>query len=99
MPCCQKKRKQKVKQLKERRLWEADAFGSLRLIKGKDINKLNKTMLLNFHRQLHKLYNGAIKHKPFNKGFINEVSIVHNEYVKVLLKRGMEHTSPILRPY
>ena len=95
MACCQKRRKQQVKRLMQRRLFESESLKILASLKGKAPADLENKLLLDYHRKTHMLYNGALKHKPPNKKFINQIVSMHDEYVKEMSKRGMKHTTPL----
>lgn len=97
MACCGKKRRKKFSYAVSRQRFESKAFKSLINLKGKDIQKLPQPLLLQYHDQTHALYKGAIKHKPVNKVFINEVVTLHDQYVEEMVKRGIEHTKPLAR--
>lgn len=71
---------------------------SLKLLKAfMDANprKLNDKLLLEYHRKCHMLYAGNIKNKPVNKTFINKVVTLHDKFVKDMLRRKMNHNSPL----
>jgi len=91
MACCQKRRKAQVKKLMNRRIFEAESYKLLRNLKEKDPSTLQDILLNSFHLKTHKLYKGAVKHKPPNKKFINHVVSLHNEYVAEMKKRGLKH--------
>jgi len=95
MPCCQKTRKAQIKKLMERRTFEIEGFSMLKRLKSKPHYSLQDSLLLNYHRKTHKLYNQAIKLKPVNRIFINQVIEVHNSIIAELQKREIEHASPI----
>lgn len=95
MACCQKRRKQQVKRLMQRRLFESETLKILARLKGKAPTTLKTNLLLDYHRKTHMLYKGALKHKPPNKKFVNQIVSIHDEYVKEMLKRGMKHTTPL----
>lgn len=96
MTCC-KKRKEKVKKLMERRIFELESYRIIKNLKGKIPTSLPNQLLLDYHRKTHMLYAAALKHNPPNKKFINEVVLMHNEYVKEMKKREIKHTTPMER--
>ena len=98
MPCCgDVRRKQKNKRIIARRNFEANAFKHLREMKEKNAESLNKKLLDEFHRKCHMLYSGAIKYKPPNKMFIQQVVELHNQYISEMKKKGMKHNTPLYR--
>ncbi len=97
MACCKKRRNQQTKKIMKRRLFEADAFRSLARLKDQNPITLQNKLLLDYHKKTHMLYAGALKHKPVNKAFINRIVEMHDEYVREILKRGIDHKTPLQR--
>jgi len=97
MACCQKRRKEQVKQLMKRRLFEIEGFSTLKLLKKNPPRLLHDKLILDYHRKTHMLYKNAIKHKPLNRVFINQIVELHDEFVKEMLTRDIEHKNPIQR--
>lgn len=95
MPCCEKRRKEKVRRAMQRRLFETEMTMVMRRLKDAKPSSLSNPLLLDYHRKTHMLYAGAMKHKPPNKQFINQVVSMHDSFVKEMLKRGMKHTTPL----
>lgn len=95
MPCCEKKRKEHLRRSMQRRLFESDMAMMMRRLKDAKPSSLSNPLLLDYHRKTHMLYQGAMKHKPPNKQFINQVVSMHDSFVKEMLNRGMKHTSPL----
>lgn len=79
----------------QRRLFETDMAVAMRRLKDAKPSSLDDKLLLDYHRKCHMLYEGAMKHKPPNKQFVNQVVSMHDSFVKEMLKRGMKHTSPL----
>ena len=67
----------------------------IKLLKEANPSKLDNKKLNDYHMKTHMLYAGNIKHRPLNKTFINSIVSLHNEFVKEMLKRGMNHNSPL----
>jgi len=57
--------------------------------------KLNNQLLQDYHRKTHMLYAGNIKRTPVNKKFINLIVDLHDEFVKEMLKRKINHNTPL----
>ena len=94
MVCC-RKRRTKQRQVMARRLFENNAFKVLRDLKNKSPDILQDELLDQYHRKCHMLYKGAIKLKPPNKVFINQVIELHIQCMKEMKIRGMKHDSPL----
>jgi uncharacterized protein YbgA (DUF1722 family) len=56
---------------------------------------LQNAQLLDYHRKTHMLYAANIKREPVNKKFVNYIVSLHNKFVKEMLKRGMNHNTPL----
>lgn len=97
MACCQKRRKEQVKRLMKRRIFEVEGFSILKLLKKNPPRLLHDKLILDYHRKTHILYKGAIKHKPLNRIFITQICELHSEFVKELTNRKMEHQTPMQR--
>jgi hypothetical protein len=95
MACCQKRRKQQVKKLMQRRLFESETLRVLARLKDKSSTTLKTNLLLDYHLKTHMLYKGVLKHKPPNKKFANQIVSIHDEYVREMSKRRMKHTTPL----
>jgi len=66
-----------------------------KLLKDAVPSKLTNQQLLEYHRKTHMLYQGNIRHRPPNKQFINMIVDLHDSFVKEILRRGMNHKSPL----
>jgi hypothetical protein len=97
MACCNKTRKEKVRQVMKRRLFEADKQSTVSKLSTQNPKTIDKKLLSDYHRKTHMLYQGALRYKPPNKGFINRVVSIHDTYVKEMLHRGMKHSTPLQR--
>lgn len=98
MSCCgNKRRKEKIKRVMERRIFENNTFKILRLLKNRQSKSLNDKLLVEYHRKCHMLYAEASERLPINKVFINQVVEMHDQYVKEMIRRGMKHNSPLQR--
>jgi hypothetical protein len=91
MPCgCRKK----VSKVQESRL--AVQFDIIsRRMANKDPSKLHKKILMDYHKKTHMLYAAAIKRKPPNKKFINSIVTLHDNLAKEMIRRGIDHKSPL----
>ena len=67
----------------------------MRMMRDHDFNTLEKKKLLDFHRKTHMLYEAHIRKKPVNKAFVNSIVVLHDQIVKSMLKRGIQHNSPL----
>lgn len=97
MACCQKKRKAKTKQLMNRRIFETEGFSMMKHLRRNPPSVVQDQLLLNYHIRSHTLYEKAIKFKPPNKAFIHQVVEMHDEFVRELLKRRVNHKTPLQR--
>lgn len=60
-----------------------------------DPTKLENRTLVDYHRKTHMLYSAAIKRRPLNRKFINSIVKKHDNYVREMLKRKMNHKTPL----
>ena len=97
MACCQKRRKQKIKQLMKRRMFESEGFSSLGRMKRNHPSMLQDKSIEAYHTQAHELYKRAVKQKPPNKVFIHQVVELHDSLTNEMLKRRIKHSTPITR--
>jgi len=95
MVCCQKKRKAQTQSLIQRRIFESDAYRTIKNLNGTDPTLLQDRILIKTHNKIHSMYNKAIKFNPPNKKFIQNVVLMHNHYAEEIQKRRISHTSPI----
>ena len=58
---------------------------------------LGDKTLLDYHRKTHMLYNSSIGRRPINRKVIAKIVYRHDNYVKEMIKRGMNHNSPMKR--
>jgi len=64
-------------------------------MKDADLTKIDRQLLLDYHRKTHMLYAANIKHTPPNKSFINLIVELHDRFVKEMLKRNIKHNTPL----
>ena len=58
-------------------------------------SKLENKTLVDYHRKTHMLYSKSIKSKPLNRKLINNIVNLHDNYVKEMTKRNMNHKTPL----
>ena len=79
----------------QQKLVEVQQMRTLRLLKDKEPSTLPTKLLIEYHRRTHMLYSGAMRRKPINKNWVNEVVDTHDQYVSEMLKRGIKHNTPL----
>lgn len=97
MGCCNKK-VEEIKQQKRQtmmRLLEVEDLKVFNNFKGKEVTSLSNPLLLDYHRKTHMMYAAAMGRRPNNKEFINRIVGLHDRYVEEILKRGMNHNTPL----
>lgn len=97
MSCC-KKKLDEAKQLRKQtmlRLLEVEDLKAFNNFKGKEVTSLTNPLLLDYHRKTHMMYSSAMGRRPTNKEFINRIAGLHDRYVEEILKRGMQHNTPL----
>lgn len=97
MACCNKK-VDEMKQLRKQtmfRLLEVEDLKVFNNFKGKVVTSLSNPLLLDYHRKTHMLHSSAMGRRPNNKEFINRIVTLHDRYVEEMLKRGMQHNTPL----
>jgi len=67
----------------------------LKVLKGTDFSTVGNSTLLNDHRLTHMLYAGLMRYDPPKKKTINSIVNQHDDIVKVMLSRGMNHNTPL----
>jgi hypothetical protein len=97
MPCCQKTRKAKVKQLIQRRLFETEGFSVLKRLTRIPPPSLQDNLLIAHHKKLHEIYEKAKKFKSVNKALVHHLVERHDAFVREMTKRGIKHKTPIQR--
>jgi len=100
MACCGKRRAaQRAARARltesQQKLVEVQQMRSLKLLKNKQLSTLPQKLLIEYHRKTHMLYSGAMKRNPPNKKWINKIVDTHDQYVNEMLKRGMNHNTPL----
>lgn len=96
MACCQKVRKKTTSRLLNENLdFFRDSLKKLNNLKNAKPSSLSDKLLLDYHRKTHMLYEGNIKRRPMNRSFVNAVVILHDNFVKEMIKRKMKHSSPL----
>lgn len=97
MGCCNKK-VEEIKQQKRQtmmRLLEVEDLKVFNNFKGKEVTSLSNPLLLDYHRKTHMMYSAAMGRRPNNKEFINRIVGLHDRYAEEILKRGMNHNTPL----
>lgn len=95
MACCNKRRAAQRLREARQRVDEANQLGIFRSLKDKNPPSLPDKLLLEYHRKTHMLYAGAMLRRPLNKPFINSIVDLHDNFVKEMLKRRMNHNTPL----
>lgn len=96
MPCrCSKTRNKKLIKEMQRRIFEIENLKIARSMKDKVPADLTDKQVLDYHKKTHMLYAGNIKRNPVNKVFVNSIVDLHNRFVEEILKRGMQHKTPL----
>ena len=93
--CSSPQKRAKIKKQMQRRLLETEQLKIALSMKGAVPKKLNDKQLLDYHKKSHMLYAGNINRKPVNKQFINMIVDLHNSFVAEMLKRKMNHKTPL----
>lgn len=94
MSCCHRK-PQQVKAISEK---QQEALLSLKILKSfmdAKPSKLSDKVLLDYHKKTHMLYAGNVNRNPPNKNFINSIVDLHDKFVKEMLRRKMNHNTPL----
>lgn len=95
--CSSKKKKQQLKEKMERRLFETDMLKMAVRMRDRDPSSLTNKQLLDYHKKTHMLYEGNKKRNPINKKIVNSFVDLHNIFVQEILKRGMNHNTPLYK--
>jgi len=76
-------------------LLELDIRSALYKMKDVSPSSLKNNQLLDYHKKTHMLYAAAVKRKPQNKVFVNSMVELHDRFVSEMLKRKMNHNTPL----
>lgn len=97
MACCRKKLEEARlhRKLSMLRILEVEDLKVFNLFKGKPVESLNNPLLLDYHRKTHMLYTSVMSRRPVNKDFVNRIVKIHDKYVAEMLKRGIQHNTPL----
>lgn len=97
MSCCRKKLEQAklARKATMLRLLEVEDLKVFNGFKNKPLEELTNPLLLDYHRKTHMLYASTMNRRPVNKEFIKRIIILHDRYVEEMLKRGMQHSTPL----
>lgn len=97
MSCCRKKLEQAklARKATMLRLLEVEDLKVFNGFKNKPLESLTNPLLLDYHRKTHMLYASTMNRRPVNKEFIKRIVSLHDIYVEEILKRGMQHNTPL----
>jgi hypothetical protein len=97
MGCCNKRLEQArlARKASMLRILEVEDLKKFNGFKNKPLDSLTNPLLLDYHRKTHMLYSSTMNRRPVNKEFIKRIVNLHDQYVNEMLKRGMQHNTPL----
>ena len=96
MVCCGKRTKPNNKKLLEEDIISfKDNLKHVNKMKNVIPKNLNDKLLLKYHRKTYMLYLDNIKRRPINKAFVNASVDLHNKFIKEMLRRKLNHNTPL----
>lgn len=95
MACCGRGRNPRVKTLKEEPTALKHSLKILQEYKDADPTSFNPKLLKDYHMDFHRLYASTIKRRPINRTFINTIVNLHDKFVNEMLRRNINHSSPL----
>lgn len=95
MSCCNKRKNTAINLLKEEPSFLKDSIKLFKTFDDVNPSELKNQTLNDYHRKIHVLYAFNIKRRPLIKQLINKIINIHNHFAKEIIKRNLDHNSPI----